>query len=267
MTFTTACWRRPSMLSTTTCRSASSCCTGRRRRRGPRRGRRPPAGRARRRPGRGRAASRQPSPLERVRRRPWPAVDQRLGPGREDPRQCRRRLLDGGRVQPRGVDGRVAELVARDQHPQEADVGGQPEDRGVVEGVDQGAAGGLPVGPVHDDLAEHRVVGRRHDLAALQRGVDPHPAAAGENRSADPGQRTSSAVPACGRKPWNGVLGVDPGLDRVAVQRDVVLGERQRLAGRDPELELHEVERLAVDPTASSVTGCSTWRRVFISRK
>jgi hypothetical protein len=45
-----------------------------------------------------------------------------------------------------------------------------------------------------------------------------------------------------GRKPAGGVLGVDAHLDGVAVQADVVLRERQRLAGCHPELLLDEVE-------------------------
>ena len=59
------------------------------------------------------------------------------------------------------------------QRPQEAGVGGQPEDGGLVERVDQRPAGRLAVGAVRDHLAEHRVVRRAHDLAALQRVVDP----------------------------------------------------------------------------------------------
>ena len=68
-------------------------------------------------------------------------------------------------------------------------------------------------------------------------------------------------VPGDGRKPFGGVLGVDAALDRVAAVLDVVLGERQRLAGRDAELLGDEVELGDL-----SVTQCSTWRRVFISR-
>ena len=49
------------------------------------------------------------------------------------------------------------------------------------------------------------------------------------------------------QEPAERVLGVDPGLDRVAVEAQVVLAERQRLAGGDPQLELDQVERLAVD--------------------
>ena len=85
----------------------------------------------------------------------------------------------------------VAERVGRRQPAEEAEVGGQPEDRGVVERGDQGAAGGLPGRAVHDHLAEHRVVRRADLLPGLQGGVD-----AGARRPADELGR-----PACGRKP------------------------------------------------------------------
>ena len=81
-----------------------------------------------------------------------------------------------------------------DQRPQEAGVGGQPEDRGVVEGGDQRPPRGLAVGAVRDDLAEHRVVRRADDLAALERVVDAD-AVAGVR------PRTRLVVPAWGRKP------------------------------------------------------------------
>ena len=41
--------------------------------------------------------------------------------------------------------------------------------------------------------------------------------------------------------------GLDPGLDGVAVEPDLVLPERERLAGSHPQLELDEVERSAPD--------------------
>ena len=61
------------------------------------------------------------------------------------------------------------------------------------------------------------------------------------------GQRTSVAVPACGQEPAEGVLGVDPGLDRVPADREVALAERQRLTGRHPQLELDQVDVRAGD--------------------
>ena len=80
----------------------------------------------------------------------------------------------------------------RGQHPQEPDVGGEPEHGGLVERRHQRAARGLPVAAAGDHLAQHRVVRRGDDLAALERRDRPG------RRS---GQRTSVAVPACGRNP------------------------------------------------------------------
>ena len=104
-----------------------------------------------------------------------------------------RRLHDRG-VEPGGVDGGEPELLARDQRAQEPGVGGEPEDARRVERLDQRTPGRLAVGAVGDHLAEHRVVRRADDLAARQRLVDP---------DTPVGQRTRSAVPACGRNPPN----------------------------------------------------------------
>ena len=56
------------------------------------------------------------------------------------------------------------------------------------------------------------------------------------------GSRYAPIVPGAGRKPWRGVLGVDPALDRVAGEAHVLLAERERLAGGDQHLLAHEVE-------------------------
>src|SRR5262249_27865427 len=73
-----------------------------------------------------------------------------------------------------------------------------------------------------------------------------------------------------------GVLGVDAALEGVAAQDQVFLAQPQRLARGYLDLRAHEVDAgdrpggggpgLAA-PVTSSVTGCSTWMRVFISRK
>ena len=96
----------------------------------------------------------------------------------------------------------------------------------------QGAPGGLAVGAVGDDLAEHRVVRRADDLPALEGLVDAY-AVRPPHQVGPAGLREEAA---------EGVLGVDPGLDRVTVDADVVLVEGQRLAGGDVELEVDEVE-------------------------
>ena len=77
---------------------------------------------------------------------------------------------------------------------------------------------------VGDDLAQHRVVGRGDDLAALQRRVDPR-------RSAGPAHERGRA--GLGQEAVEGVLGVDARLDGVALEPQVVLGERQLLARGD----------------------------------
>jgi hypothetical protein len=77
-----------------------------------------------------------------------------------------------------------------------------------------------------------------------------------------PGQWTSVTVPADGAEVVLRVLGVDAHLDGVPVHAHVLLPERDALAGGDPQLRLHQVE-----PVTISVTGCSTWIRVFISEK
>jgi hypothetical protein len=58
------------------------------------------------------------------------------------------------------------------------------------------------------------------------------------------------------------VLGIDAVLDRPAVELHILLRERQLLARRDPDHLLDQVE-----PRHFLGHGCSTWSRVFISRK
>jgi hypothetical protein len=48
----------------------------------------------------------------------------------------------------------------------------------------------------------------------------------------------------------------------VAAERDVALAEAERFAGGDADLFAHEIE-----PEIISLIVCSTWMRVFISRK
>ena len=74
-----------------------------------------------------------------------------------------------------------------------------------------------------------------------------------------PGQRASRPVPwPAGSR--SRILGVQPCLDGMARQRDFVLREPERLAGRDAELRSDQV-----DAVTDSVTGCST-ESAFISR-
>jgi hypothetical protein len=58
------------------------------------------------------------------------------------------------------------------------------------------------------------------------------------------------------------VFGVDAAFDRMAADLDLALGKRQLFTGRHHDLRLDDV-----NPVIHSVTGCSTWTRVFISMK
>ena len=174
-----------------------------------------------------------------------PGVEQHLGPGREDAGQV---AVGGGHlvpVEPGGIDAGVAELLPRRQRPQEAGVGGQPEHGGVVEGRDQAGAGRLAVDAPHDDLAEHRVVGGGDLLARDECVVDAHPGALALDARRPAHQRGGAGL---GQEPAEGVLGVDPRLDRVALEGDVVLGEAERLTGGDLQLQRDQVDPLAAHP-------------------
>jgi hypothetical protein len=59
------------------------------------------------------------------------------------------------------------------------------------------------------------------------------------------------------------LFSAQPHLDRVTVQPDVVLRQRQGFSAGGAQLQVDEVDAAVT----SSVTGCSTWSRVFISMK
>jgi hypothetical protein len=130
-------------------------------------------------------------------------------------------------VQPGGVYLAAAKGRRIGKAPQESHVGRQPDDRGLIQRVHQRQPGRLAGGTVHDDLAQHRVVPGADLLPTVQRGVHPRP------RRPPHGSRQSGLR----QEPVVGVFGVDPGLDGVPADRQVVLGERQRQALRDQQLQ------------------------------
>ena len=115
---------------------------------------------------------------------------------------------------------------------QEALVGGDAEGDRLFEARDQPAPRLLAGRAEADELGDHRVVERRNLRTRLQRVLDAerlrhlpqrHPA----------GLRHEILVR---------VLGAQPHLDGVAGKRNVLLPQRQRLAGRDAQLPLDQVE-------------------------
>jgi hypothetical protein len=91
----------------------------------------------------------------------------------------------------------------------------------------------VAVGRVHDQLAEHRVVVAAHLAAGGDAEVGPHVVGL---RDVQRGDRAGLG------QLGDGVLGVEPDLERVPVGADVVLVDAEGFAGGDPELQLDEVE-------------------------
>src|SRR5690606_4216922 len=91
----------------------------------------------------------------------------------------------------------------------------------------------IAVGAVHDQLADHRVVVRRHAVTFVDVRVHAHAGATGGVEVLDQAGRGQEGL---------GVLGVDPALDRVAAQDHVLLPDRQLLARGDPELLADQVD-------------------------
>ena len=110
------------------------------------------------------------------------------------------------------------------------------------------------VAAVGDDLGDHRVVVRRDGRAGLDAGVDAH---APRLAVLEPVERADRRAVAGGR-----VLGGQADLDGVAglVGLEVV---RRRAARRR---RSRSCAATRSSPVTASVTGCSTCRRVFISR-
>ena len=105
-----------------------------------------------------------------------------------------------------------------------------------------------------NELREHRVVAVRDLVALPDTGVDADVV----------WPRDDLEATRRGQEARVGILGVDARLDRVA------LGRRRLAQAEGHEGRPAAIRELVVDevtPVTASVTGCSTWRRVFISRK
>ena len=125
--------------------------------------------------------------------------------------------------------------MARDRG-EEGDVRRRPLHDESVERLGEPCPRLVAVRAVGDQLGDHRVVVHRH-LAALEHaGVDAHFAGALRRRA------ELDEPPGRGQEAARRILGVDPRLDRPAAERDLVLPERQLLAGGDADHQLDEVE-------------------------
>ena len=133
-----------------------------------------------------------------------------------------------------GVEPAGPDILVGQQTPDEPDVRRQAEDRRVRQRVVEAAQSLVAIGSPGDHLGQQRVVGGP-DLGARQESrVDPHVRAARLRQAQDRA--------AGGQEARHRILGVHPRLDGVAGRGEVGLRERQRLAGGDAELQLHQVD-------------------------
>src|SRR5271166_2419645 len=113
-------------------------------------------------------------------------------------------------------------------------VGHDTERRGLGESAAQQGYNRLAILAGNDDLSDHRVVEWRDGIALPYAGIDAR----------DLRRRKPQLMqhPGLRQKPALRVFGVEQGLDRVSAQNEVLLAERHRLAGRDPDLPFDEIE-------------------------
>ena len=118
------------------------------------------------------------------------------------------------------------------QAAQEPGVGADRPDLGIVDPVDQGRDGFVARISGSDDLGDHRVIEGRDAAAFLNPGVDPQLLAKPQVfQRADRGQ-----------EPGSRVFGIEPRLDRPAVDFQLILTERQRFAAGHAQLPFDQID-------------------------
>src|SRR5690606_38524255 len=168
----------------------------------------------------------------------WPAQAppaRRAAPGRLSSPQRDRLVLALGQALFQVVDVLAAGLEALVAHDPllQRDVGLDAVDHHLAQRHAHAADCGLAVRAVHDQLADHRVVVRRHAVTLVDVGVHAHARAARGMEVLDQA--------GAGEEGFR-VLGVDAALDGVAVEHHVLLADAQLVAGGDAQLLGHQVD-------------------------
>ena len=141
------------------------------------------------------------------------------------------------RVEPGGVELAGQHLGPVEQVEQERLVGGAAVDHrgGLAQRAGQPRAGLVAVAAPRDDLGDHGVELRRDGVARRHAGVDAHARPGGQVQVLDVAGRGGEAL--------LGVLGGEPGLDRVPARRRRLRRDlRQLAAARDVQLQLDDVD-------------------------
>ncbi len=121
------------------------------------------------------------------------------------------------------------------QPRQEFDVVGDADHAVLRQRLAHARQRGLARAVPDDQLGDHRVVVRRDRIALLHAGVHAHMLALGRRRQVQQlaGGRQEALVR---------VLGIDARLDRMAVDDQLFLAQRQRLPGSHAQLPFHQVQ-------------------------
>jgi hypothetical protein len=125
-----------------------------------------------------------------------------------------------------------------DDTAQEGHIGVQAGDVGVAQRRVQPRQRLRAVLAAHDQLGDHRVVVRADLVALAHAGIDAHRAAL-EAHMLGPARHMQGA--GGGQEIGVRILGADARLDRMAVHRDLLLRQRQRLARGHAQLPLDQI--------------------------
>ena len=87
---------------------------------------------------------------------------------------------------------------------------------------------------MHDQLRQHRIIVCRNRITAVDRSVDPH---AFSSRKVEIRDRSRGRAEIFIR-----ILGIDPALDRMSGQNNILLPLRQWKPGGDPDLFLDQID-------------------------
>ena len=153
-----------------------------------------------------------------------------------------------------GVDRPRDEVRLGGEPRQKLEIAAQSEDRRLGKGGRAPSDRACPILAPGDDLGDHGVVIGRDRIALPHPGIDPRHLRRRKAQAVQPpGLRDKIAC---------GVLGIEPRLDRMAAQT-----RSSWRNGSGSPAATRNCHSTRSNPVTISVTGCSTWSRVFISRK
>ena len=141
------------------------------------------------------------------------------------------------------VEVTAGERAALHDAAKESDIGRYPDDFELAERRAHARQGDLARVAPDNQLGDHRIVVGADRVALAHPGIDAHRRRARSHFEFDGARRAQVPERARGgQEILRRVFGVDTRFDRMAVDLQLRLRERQRLARRDPQLPFHQIE-------------------------